>query len=96
MTKLTNMNSNRNRYRHPELPKTGSEEQVERFNPDGQAEEFRVEPGKNRYKHECGEIVVDNGFLVCTRSKYPHTLEVKNLDEFISKNPMLMKKTLQA
>lgn len=86
----------KNRYRHGELPKTGSEEQIERFNPDGHAEEFRVEPGKNRYKHECGELIVENSFLICTRSKYPHTLEVKNLDEFISKNKALMKQTLQA
>lgn len=89
------MNSNRQSFRHPPLPKTGSEEQLDRFNPDGHAEEHRVEPGKNRYQHECGEIVVENGFLICTRSKYHHTLEVKNIDEFISKNPELMKKTLQ-
>lgn len=89
------MNSKRSRAILPDLPKTGSEEQIERSNPDGHAEEYQVKPGQ-RYQHTCGELVVENGFLVCTRSKYPHTLEVKNIDEFIRNHQELMRKTLQA
>lgn len=90
------MNRNRNSYRLADLPKTGSKKQISRFNPDGHAEEYQVEPGKNIYKHECGAIVVENGFLVCTKSKHPHTIAVENIDEFIRNNTHLMKKHLRA
>lgn len=85
------MNQKRPDAIHPDLPKTGSKEQKERFNPDGQATESLVTPGHNRYKHICGELVVRDGFLVCTLSKYEHTLEVKDIDEFIRSNEKLMK-----
>lgn len=89
------MNQKRPQTTLSDLPKTGSKEHLERFNPDGQAENYSVTPGQQRYRHICGELVVRDGFLVCTLSKYEHTLEVKNIDEFIRANESLMKKVVK-
>ena len=91
------MNRNQKKYDLAPLPKTNDKKAQRFLNPDGNAEHYQI-PVSSLEKadpHQCGMIVVRDGFLVCTKGKMEHTIPVKNIDEFISKNKTLMAKHLQ-
>lgn len=91
------MNRNRKSYDLPDLPATNDKKAQRFLNPDGKAEHYQVNVNdlQKHDPHVCGMIVVRDGFLVCQNGKMEHTLSVKNIEEFISKNKTLMAKNLQ-
>lgn len=76
-----------NKYDLPELPAT---KKKEFWNPDGQSFQQQIPKGRTRPTPQCGKFKVENSQIVCQKCPNHHTLEVKDIDEFIKKYQELM------